>query len=360
MDISLNTIYSTMILNSKKFSELDLILCNRDYRLVSDNTALFNGIQCKNYRKVEVDNSGNKVNLLLRVGSIDLDSKTDQPNWRSDFINRFCDISNENIKSFITKSLLTDENTIYFKGAYTVFPTKWQEIRNRSEFDRQKVDIYKYATRGILMNILPLLKKVGFKTIIVDPEPGFHPGTVGKSDEEKLAGLINLYKSMGLVEIPCNFRTSALQMYNNAELYGLNGDTPEDTIMNIRGLSNKPRNLDYDIPVMIGDIDVMINKINEGRGILPYIISSLGSILPSFIINPSTVENIRTINEFDNVPKRFSEINDDYITVERYNELKSSTPPFMKKYDSMNTDEYYLKYLKYKTKYLKLKNIQKK
>jgi hypothetical protein len=192
------------------------------------------------------------------------------------------------------------------------------------------------ATRPILIHLLPYLKKIGFKIIIVDPAPGYHPNTEKITDDKKrLDGLIKLYESMGLHRINCYYVTTA---YSSMGQYG-------EADIDIRNQIGK-NNLDYDHPVMIGSIDDMLDKMKWAR--IPIVSTILG------FFNA----DIRETNEFMNVPFKFSSdvfSSDveppDYLTEEKFNEIKSIGITL-----EGGSNYYKQKYLKYKQKYLELKN----
>jgi len=201
-----DNIKNIILLPQGTIPQFDKVLCDKNYEENSYET--YNGIQCKNYRAVDINGTPH----YLLVGSINLDINPDKTYYHR-FLNKKCDPSNDVIINFESRGLLSDpKKIIYFKGAHTVFPDVIKGIK--SDSDKQKFEeqlkIYVKATRSILVHILPYLKKIGITTIVVDPEPGFHPSTIGWEDQIKLRGLIDLYKDMGLQEINCLYSSSGL------------------------------------------------------------------------------------------------------------------------------------------------------
>lgn len=417
-------IFANMEVSPGKFSETDLILCNNDYKEVNDDTNKFNGIMCKNYRKILVydEDIDNEIIYYLKVASNDIDSNKDTK-WHTNFISKYCDINDPNIIKFRNKGLLTDEKTVYYKGAFVVFPPEWEELMKKGKYINPKqIEIYKNAARGLMIHILKILKKIGFNTIIVDPAPGFHPNTFEKNDAEKINGLIKLYEKIGLVEIGCSARTSILEVdkiyselirdaINPIETDYLHKEEAYSRKQNIKG-ALKSRGLEvnednkYKAGVMIGDIDELLNKINDAESwsaTLELIRNDLMTSLPSIPSIPlgafkawsylselsglsrssresrsseetntevhttnlssprtsrdgnskncesgspsKTCEAIKAVREFNKVPiRKVEKIDDDYFTQAQYDDLLKTEPINMKN-----------KYQKYKAKYLLLK-----
>lgn len=116
------------------------------------------------------------------------------------------------------------------------------------------------------MYVLLLLKKLGYKTLVVDPEPGYHPKTTEKTDTERLQGLIKIYENMGLKSINCLFTTAGFNILNHPEWYTedmtgtVHVPTEDDLIEMVRDISGKI-DTTRDTIIMVGDIDEMANKI---------------------------------------------------------------------------------------------------
>jgi hypothetical protein len=93
---------------------------------------------------------------------------------------------------------------------------------------------------------------MGFSVILVDPEPGYHPKTIGKSDDEKLNCLIKVYEDFGLKRVMCQIPKAIVEVYGEDV-------NIQDARKSIYG---KHVPLAYDRTVMIGDIDEMLGNIN--------------------------------------------------------------------------------------------------
>jgi len=307
----------SIMLPTGKIPELDLILCNKKY---DDSSKPFEGVQCKNYRGIDI--SGNTY--YLKVGSIDLENPTSYSIDYSDFIKTRCeDLSgNSFIEDMKAKGGLLPENTVYFKGAFTVYPADWKDRKLYHSDVSSQFDIFIKATRGILLNILPLFKKLGIKTLVVDPEPGYHPKTTTKSDDERLEGLIKLYEKMGLKKVNCLYRTMADMFVKSGMM----------TISDIRTQMLKS-DIRKDTIVMIGDVDEMVSKLPSVTAL------TFASLMPT-----KAGTEARETLKFMEVPIRFSEIHNDVLNQSQFDALKAT--PLL---------SYKQKYLKYKSKYTNLK-----
>ncbi len=329
-------IKNIILLPQGNIPQFDRVLCDKNYEENSYET--YNGIQCKNYRGVDI----NGTQHYLLVGSINLDTQPEITYYQR-FLTTKCNQKDPVIIDFHKRGLLSDPRKIvYFKGAYTIFPNVFTtEIK--SEEDKQKfkqqLEIYVKATRSILVHILPYLKKIGITTIVVDPEPGFHPSTIGWTEERKLAGLIGLYTGMGLKEIKCLYTTSALiafdfDVLDNPHL------SPQQIDTKIREQLVKKRGYVYDYPIMIGSIDDMLTNYNIGTSVI-------GRAL-SFI--PIAGQDVRDLQEFLRVPIKFNatvgSLNN-LLTVRKMDAVFNPSPDIRHAYRQ--------KYLKYKQKYLELK-----
>ena len=353
---------------NSKIPQLDIVLCDKNYNDKGDNPTEFKGIRCKNYRGIDVCGTI----YYLKVGSIDLDSPesysydvpqfdeyyfpiTDtngndvikKENIYIDFINKKCDQKSPVLLDFKSRGLLDKDSIVYFKGAYTSFPPEWKDASEKLEKERKtnphaklpdniiqdikkKKDIYVKGTRSILIHILPYLKKIGIKTLIVDPEPGFHPNTIYKNSNERLEGLFGLYESMGLKRIKCYYRTSGMELIRNNYL------TQDNDIREASGMKNTTPEFDTD--VMIGSIDEMLDKFKWVN--IPFISKILG------FFNTE----IQETQNFMGVPFKFStDVHKDYLTKEEVDKIKATSITLV------GGSDYKQKYLKYKSKYLNLK-----
>ncbi len=312
-------------------NEIDTIICDKNYNGVRDNTAAFTGIKCKNYRAVDIAGSDNTKNqIYLTVGSIDLDNPVNQDDFSNNFDKlipyiknpRFCSDTNGIISKLTRQGKLEPGKVIYFKGAFTRFPSSWMKSsKPKSEIDEAVLNIYKNATRGILIKILPLLKRLGYETIIVDPAPGYHPGTVGKDDDQKFEGLVKLYETMGLKKILCKNTTEGMIMRSTR---GVDRDIIDY--------------LDFLPPrfVMLGEISEMVKQLESGEGVFGRALAFTG-----------LSEDARAILDLIQVPFKYGSVNKQVLTTEEIAEIKGRTD---------NDLEYRQKYMKYKNKYLKLKS----
>jgi hypothetical protein len=314
-EMNLEDVYEFMVsVPGKKFNETDKIFCDNLYEGKTE-ARNFKGIKCSNYRLVGLSNDPSKK-VYLKVSSIDIDNPEDFTHNLFTGLNRADVCNGEQIKKLKSTGLLNPLTTVYFKGAYTVFPSSWVE-RNLSKdaIEARKLDIYKSSTRGILIKVLLILKKLGLKTLVVDPEPGYLPQTSSMSHKERLDGLIKLYEDFGLKKINCALRTGAFMMLN----YG-------DSVRGLREVSELGRNTNQDVIVMVGNINEMCEKIEKVSGIA----GAVGSLFSS---------RVSSAREFTSIPA---------IESTNYKDL----PYFMENPDD---DMYKLKYLKYKKKYIELK-----
>lgn len=237
----INGISNIMISVPKsKLHDFDLVLCNKNYNNIT-HVEEYKGIGCSNYRAISYEGTI----YYLRVSTIDLDNPNDPNNPKinyNNFINEKCE-ENDIIKEFKEKKLLDDDKIIYFKGAYTTYPSGWERgNKNIKNLGEDKVQIYKHAARAIFYYIIPYLKKIGITTILVDPEPGYHPCTTEKCEKDKLEGLINLYKEMGLKEIKCLYRIGG---YISLETLGRGIITENDILIqsnNMESFINSRKN----------------------------------------------------------------------------------------------------------------------
>ena len=220
-------------LDYNKLDEVDRVFCN--IKAVRGKTLIPN---CTTYRKVIMLKNGQKNAVYYSITHVNTDKHTHYANH----IREQCR-GNEQLKK-IGMDLSNDDEIIYLDGAFTLFPEKLRNIHTDKEYERYKKlnpdydpTIYKMAVRAALTQTLLLTKKLGYKYMVLDPAPGFHPNTFRYNDDEKLRGLVGLYKDMGFHEITCNF--------------------PISTDMESQLLS-KPINS----PVMVADIDKLLkNKI---------------------------------------------------------------------------------------------------
>jgi len=359
MAIPLETIYAGMftVPTIQNVRDFDMIICNKPLKTrpgtpAPESTANFSGVQCKNYRAVKYGEP--PVNLYLRIGSIDLNAVNTEPVGLTWYLNNFCEQEVPIESDTVKKAEIEETNriirlgsggkTIYFKGAYNIFPLSWQtDALSRAAFDSEpllsKLKIFEKATQGILVNILPILEKIGFKTIVVDPEPGFHPKTKGMTNAEKIAGLIKIYETMGLKKISCKIRKTIFAIPENTR------DTPINTLRERAGLSTPAK---FDQTVMIGDITQMINKF---RG--PLFDGAVATATGMKVIGLGTAIGQEAINANDSkqVSIKFIPSYDfpDYLDEATFRRIKTD--------ESLNIEKRFeKKYLKYKQKYLALKS----
>ncbi len=324
----------------------DNIICNKTY----ETPKKFEGIKCKNFRGIDIDGRL----YYLNVGTIDLDDQKISEPGNNEYVNfvknKFrCDQDHPNLKKFIDKGLLQDETTIYFKGAYVSYPSHIKELLEDTKLDKSNIleeyktqlDIYAKGAKGILINILPYLEKLGIKTLIVDPAPGFHPNTEGRDEKTKIAGLVKLYEGMGLHAINCYFPTSAKDSIDF-----IDGD--ENTkIRKIRAFVDK-FDMKYDHPLMIGDVAEMLKKMESVNSRVASIISWVSS-------------DVTETRNFLEVPFKFYARTSDensLITAEKMGEMMRGpdlTHRFRREIPATRQQIYRQKYLKYKQKYLELK-----
>lgn len=314
--------YKAMIeVPGSKIPKLDFVLCNKNYN--DQNISNYEGIQCSNYRAIDV----NGIKYYLRVSTIDLDNPKSGIDY-ADFIKTKCNQEGV-VNDFLKKGLLEKDTTIYFKGAYVIYPTNW--VQEKEIPDSTKFDIFKQAAKTIFLNIFPYLQKIGIKTIVVDPEPGYHPKTLLKSQEEKIEGLIKLYEGMGLKKVNCLYRTSGMELLNFMSDLDIRQQIGKD-------------NLDKDIIVMIGSVDEMMEKINTAKSIISNrFLGFIGSMIS---------DEIRELKEFyeANIPFKFYPDLGNLSSI-----LTESTIDDLRKNEDLKFKQ---KYLKYKQKYLELKKLK--
>ncbi len=344
----LKKVSEIMLLMSKdNIYKFDKVICNKNYNEI-ENVSQFNGITCSNYRAVQIN--GEKI--YLRVSSIDIDDPKATAYDLVTFIQKNCDSETKKL----IKGPINNNNIIYFKGAYTSYPDEWMNKNKSVDIIRpESFEIYKNATKSILFHILPYLKKIGIEYLLVDPEPGYHPKQISKTEEKKREGLIELYESMGLKKIKCHYRVC-----------GLIGKQFGYTCEQIRESSGNLAELSYDTTVMIGNVSEMVKKLNP----IESTITDFAPFLPTFFAK--TVEKValaassmvdRNAEELklfkeSNVPfKSFTSDKDPTKYIE--NSLRSLlTEKEMKDIMDNGTDLIYQqKYLKYKKKYLELKKL---
>ena len=182
---------------------------------------------------------------------------------------------------------------------------------------------------GILINLLPIFLKMGIETIVVDPEPGFHPKTIGKSKEELESGLIALYEKMGLKKLGCRFRFAAFNLGLPLQL----GDSHVDQYR--VGLPKEKQGIPlYDQIIMIGSVKDMVDKIKNNTGMLGKLAAAAGNF------------DATTLFEFMKVPVKYDEKfkDNDFLTKDEFTAIKANEANMKNKY------------LKYKMKYIALKN----
>ena len=371
-DINEEMIFTYMInIPGKSFSNIDRIFCNADYepqQKGQSKPVKFDGIHCTNYRAVGLTNRPD-TQVYLNVGHIDLNDASHYDKLIKGITDeRMCE--NSQVQSFLKRGLLNSETTIYFKGAYTNFPKDWIN-RNLTvgEIGDDKYNIYRNATRGILIKILLLLRNMGYKTLVVDPEPGYHPATAtdmstasaiekARDARKRKNGLVKLYTEMGLEQINCALVTGAFSViYSDLEnrgIYrltsaasdmgrdaisylGLSDDAITKKIKDMREAYNHVRDNNKDVVVMIGDIGKMIQKID-------FAISGIGSLVSFFDRGLGWFYAAREIDLIQD----FNKVKSKVLTSEKYSILPDFTT-------NIDGDHFKQKYLKYKSKYLELK-----
>jgi hypothetical protein len=330
---ALKYIHTFMIsVPKEKLHEFDIVICNKNYNDIT-TPENYKGIMCSNYRAVNVKEN----KLYLRIASIDLDDPTSGDYDFKNFLENKCDNTNPLIQNII-KNKINKNQIIYFKGAYTVYPTEWQSKNLRkSDIAEDKLEIYKNSARAILLHILPYLQKIGIKFIIVDPEPGFHPNTTTMTYEERIVGLIKLYEKMGLKQINCLYRLGGFF----ALKFGLSD-------RNVREQTGKC-GLEKDTVVMIGDVDDMIKEIEKKKSI------TTGLFGPFIKLVSDDAKELDSFYD-SNVPfKSYTSDNSREMFIG--NSLRSIlTEKEVDEIKESQTDlKYKQKYLKYKQKYLNLK-----
>lgn len=276
-----NTIESVVYLPSidhGKFNKTDTIICQNDFD-EGEKISPEKPLNCKLFRSVIRKNGSFSEKVKLRVSSIDMLGEGTQNMIR--FAKNHCKLSN-NARKYVDD--MTYGNTIYYKGAFVSYQIG-KDIKvggkgiylnhqliedafeNHSDKFSKTLTIFENAARSLLVQSILMLKKMHYKYILVDPAPGFHPKTIGKSDDEKLRGLVKLYKAMGLHEIDCPMSVDIASFaYTLNEAQKENAFDPDDpeNIQNLKELVGMP---DKIMPVMIGDIDEMIKRI-DWRGLI--------------------------------------------------------------------------------------------
>lgn len=279
-------------------------------------------------------------------------------------------------KKLQLKGLLDPKTTVYFKGAYTIFPNYWREPRRpdrmnglskedimQLENGEEQYKIYQRATTGLLIFILKLLRKRGMKTLIADPEPGYHPSTAKLRDDEKKKGLIEIYKGFGMTEIKCDATIMGMKLAYSKVM----------SIREVKIESNLDPDSEKSMTVMVGDIGEMMKKIEFARGFIGRFLERIGPKLGQK--GKKLSGQIKETYSFDNVPvfgttnqqhnllnkELFVDYNREqpdapYITDKTKMKSESITiPNEPKPIIPLDKNLYKQKYIKYKTKYNNLK-----
>lgn len=106
-----------------KFKDIDHIFCDKNYDLSGEKPIPFEGIKCLNYRLVGLSNEPD-ARINLKVGSIDMDAMSSHENLVKYISNPVvCD--SVQVKKLKDRGLLESKTTVYFKGAFTLFPEEW-------------------------------------------------------------------------------------------------------------------------------------------------------------------------------------------------------------------------------------------
>jgi hypothetical protein len=259
--------------NNKKI-DYDRILCNEKITKVGYNNNNDSYI-CKNYRRVETIGDPKAV-VFLRVGSSDItgeyssDGVTTSAKY-GNFIEKYCDKNDEYHKKFMKIYNTDKDSVIYFKGAFTSYHIKSaidndDQSKKVGKFISDNAllyNVFKEGTRGLMIRFLKDFKEAGFKLIVVDPEPGWHPKTTNMTDDERLDGLIKLYEQMGLKKIKCHLRTTAQSLMKNEPNYtnfvnGIRENMNVDPIT-----SNRIKKIQIDFNELEKDISDLADKIDK-------------------------------------------------------------------------------------------------
>ena len=347
----INEISNIMIAVPKsKLHDFDLVLCNKNYNNIT-HVKEYEGIGCSNYRAI----SYKGTIYYLRVSTIDLDNPNKPEINYNNFINEKCE-ENDIIKEFKKRELLDNDKIIYFKGAYTAYPSEWEgKNKDIKYLGKDKVEIYRHAARAIFYYIIPYLKKIGIKTILVDPEPGYHPCTTEKCEEDKRNGLIKLYKEMGLKEIKCLYRIGG---YISLETWGREIITENDILGQSNNMEGKK-----EILVMIGSVEDITSKLLDMKEETSSFLGKTAEWGLSIFGKVSSTakkmaQQIKETREFfeSNVPfKSYDSSSNIFIQGQPRSIFTNDEAEQIKK---TYTDLIYKnKYLKYKQKYLKLKKL---
>jgi hypothetical protein len=305
MSTQFKDIVASMVLLPKNIQDLDNVICDKNYK----ENEPYTGLKCKNYRIINV--SGKPY--YLKVASVELDDPTKEENTKPEYFIRFidkkCDTTGV-VKDFKSRGLLDPKTTIYFKSAYITYPenirkdfeaaakiTNETEKLNRIKYLKEEtyqkeLKIFKQGARSILYHILPYLRKIGIKTIVVDPAPGFLPETIHLTDEQRSEGLKNIYENMGLKEIKCYYGTIGMGLREAI----LGPDDNKEYDQAFREMNNMGQSLEYDTTVMIGSIDDMLQKMDQATSIP----ASFAQYLPTSMVEHS--QKIYDIRSFLNVP----------------------------------------------------------
>jgi hypothetical protein len=321
-------------------------------------------MKCYNYRKVrkldKIDNNPiDDIDYYVKIASLNISSldPTSEDGGLTgkkyfDFITKNCffDETVTRIKDLYT----ADNNCIaYFNPVDIIYHINTTNVmKDEIELNAKYLEIYKNATRGLMIYAIKKMKEIGIKVIIIDPKIRWHPSMVGPkggaplvgttafdvniasttpSAREHINNLIELYESMGLKKINCYFATN---MMSEVEI---KGTTPLDK-RELRKNLNKPE-LQYDTAIMIGFIDDLYNIID---GFISH--NYYNSLSATYGYEASVVKDYNAVPKY--LIKNFND--KDVINEKEMEEIKRENKINM-------IGGYYKKYLKYKTKYLNLK-----
>ena len=330
-----------LVVPERRMNRTDHVICNANFDVgqkIRDGRSLL----CSNYRKILRRRPGEEEPSIVRykVSAIQLNEDGSVYDFAR-IIRNYCDAG-------VPAGVRVDNNDeiVYYKGAYVLYDLKnmRRTVENGADanaametFNTENpgiINIYKNAAKPILAQSLLLLKRMGYKTVVVDPEPGFHPRTVGRTPAQQRDGLVRLYQSIGLHPLQCSGTSIGL---GNLLKFGEAPDRAD-----VAALGIPPA------PIMVGDIDTMINRI-DWRGIL----GGICQFIPG-----ARGRQVSQCRQMLNVPAKVTaDIGDmqDMYEDEAFDILVDDLP-------NLNTaaagggDKYYGKYLKYKTKYLKLRS----
>lgn len=349
-----------LLIPDTRMSATDNVLCNENFA-VGERISPAKGIMCKNYRKIIKTTAADPLPrsvIKYNVASVQINEDGNTYDFPKIIADYCTEVVGEDYSGI---NLIDKDKIVYFKGAYVTYTLNDMsntvtDVTTRAAFNAAHPNverIYKNAAKPVLAQTLLLLKRMGYETIIVDPEPGFHPATSGRTDVEKREGLVRLYKEFGLKEYKCKGTSIGVGLLLNMaqmddSLFNLVDGKISDPELSAYGLTNAP--------IMVGKIDTMINKI-DWRGIFGSICSILPIEIGSRIRQCRDVLSVpanvtSTVGDIDNEIK--NEHFDELIT--NYPRLDTSMVGGSNEGNEGDKGNEYKKYIKYKAKYMRLKN----